>query len=66
MVDHRCQHIFRRCQVNGGVGRAGIAAYQVLQERMPKRSQPIGDPGPGEERILETTVTTEGGREAWG
>lgn len=65
MVDHRCQHIFR-CQVNGGVGRAGIAAYQVLQQRVPKGSQPIGDSGPGKEQILEATVTAEGGSKAWG
>lgn len=37
---------------------------QVLQQRMPKRSQPIGDLGSGKEQILEATVTAEGGSEA--
>lgn len=64
-MDHRCQHIFR-CQVNGGVGRAGIAAYQVLQRRMPKGSQPIGESGPGKEQTLEATVTVEGASKARG
>lgn len=65
MVDHRCQHVFR-CQMNGEVGRAGIAAYQVLQQRMPKGSQSTGDSGSEKEQILEATVTTEGGNKAWG
>ena len=52
MVDHRCQYIFGRWQVDGIVGRAEIATYQVLQQRMPKKSQPSGALGPGKEQIL--------------
>lgn len=52
--------------MDGRVGRAGITAYQVLQQKMPKRSHPVGDPGPGKEQLLEARVTAEGGSEAWG
>lgn len=39
-------HLWKISKWDGKVGRAGIAAYQVPQQKIPKRSHPVGDPDP--------------------